>query len=136
MLIACAALLPAGWAQQSGTKGGGAAGDPGAVAATLPQLVDITAKTGIHFTHLSSATKKYIVESMSGGVALIDYDRDGWPDIFFTNAPDVDMSLAGTKARSALYHNNRDGTFTDVTEKAGVGLSMLGDGRDGGGLQQ
>ena len=57
---------------------------------------------------------------MSGGVALIDYDRDGWPDIFFTNAPDVAMSLTGTKARSALYHNNHDGTFTDVSEKAGV----------------
>ena len=70
---------------------------------------------------------------MSGGVALIDYDRDGWPDIYFTNAPDVDMSLAGTKARSALYHNNHDGTFTDVTEKAGVGYpcwamgAMVGD---------
>ena len=58
---------------------------------------------------------------MSGGVALIDYDRDGWPDIYFTNAPGVDMALAGKKARSALYHNNHDGTFTDVTEKAGVG---------------
>jgi hypothetical protein len=88
--------------------------------AYIPQLVDITAKTGIQFTHLSSPENKYIVESMSGGVALIDYDRDGWPDIFFTNAPDVDMSLAGKKARSALFHNNHDGTFTDVTEKAGV----------------
>ena len=58
---------------------------------------------------------------MSGGVALIDYDRDGWPDIFFTNAPDVDLALAGKKARSALYHNNHDGTFTDVTDKAGIG---------------
>lgn len=87
----------------------------------IPQLVDITAKTGIRFTHLSSLNKKYIVESMSGGVALIDYDRDGWPDIFFTNAPDVAMSLTGTTARSALYHNNHDGTFTDVTDKAGVG---------------
>ena len=91
-----------------------------APATDLPQLVDITAKTGIHFTHLSSPENKYIVESMSGGVALIDYDRDGWPDIFFTNAPDVAMSLAGKKARSALFHNNHDGTFTDVTDKAGV----------------
>ena len=61
----------------------------------LPQLVDITRSTGIHFDHLSSPEKKYIVESMSGGVALIDYDRDGWPDIYFTNAPGVDMTLAG-----------------------------------------
>lgn len=87
----------------------------------LPQLVDITDSTGIKFEHLSSSEKKYIVESMAGGVALIDYDRDGLPDIYFTNAPTVDMVLAGQKARSALYHNNGDGTFTDVTDKAGVG---------------
>jgi enediyne biosynthesis protein E4 len=86
----------------------------------LPQLADITASTGIRFKHLASPDKKYIVESMSGGVALIDYDRDGWPDIYFTNAPDVDMQLAGKKARSALFHNNHNGTFTDVTDKAGV----------------
>lgn len=89
--------------------------------APIPQLEDITSSTHIHFDHLSSPAKKYILESMSGGVALIDYDRDGWPDIYFTNAPDVDMELAGKKARSALFHNNRDGTFTDVTDKAGVG---------------
>jgi len=87
----------------------------------LPELVDITDSTGINFEHLSSSDKKYIVESMSGGVALIDYDRDGLPDIYFTNAPTVDMALAGKKARGALYHNNGDGTFTDVTDKAGVG---------------
>ncbi|MFP5207583.1 MAG: CRTAC1 family protein [Acidobacteriota bacterium] len=87
----------------------------------VPRLVDITASTGIRFDHLSSPEKKYIVESMSGGVALIDYDGDGWPDIYFTNAPDVSMQLAGKKARGALFHNNHDGTFTDVTDKAGVG---------------
>jgi hypothetical protein len=86
----------------------------------LPQLVDITASTGIKFEHLSSPENKYIVESMSGGVALIDYDRDGWPDIYFTNAQSVSMALAGEKARSALYHNNHDGTFSDVTDKANV----------------
>jgi enediyne biosynthesis protein E4 len=89
--------------------------------AQIPQLVDITHSTKVQFDHLSSPAKKYIVESMSGGVALIDYDRDGWPDIYFTNAPGIDMALAGRKARSALFHNNHDGTFTDVTEKAGVG---------------
>jgi enediyne biosynthesis protein E4 len=85
------------------------------------QLVDITAKTGIRFEHLSTPNKRYIVDSMSGGVALIDYDRDGYPDIYFTNAPDVETPAAEQKAQSALYHNNRDGTFTDVTAKAGVG---------------
>ncbi len=96
--------------------------------ALIPQLVDITASTGIHFKHLASPDKKYIVESMSGGVALIDYDRDGWQDIYFTNAPDVDMQLAGKKARSALFHNNHDGSFTDVTDKAGVGYPCWANG--------
>ena len=87
---------------------------------TVPELVDVTEKAGISFRHRSASEKKYIVESMSGGVLIVDYDRDGWPDIYFTNAPTVEMALKGEKARSALYHNNHDGTFTDVTDKAGV----------------
>ena len=59
----------------------------------IPQLVDITDKTGIKFTHVADPDKKYIVESMGGGVLVLDYDRDGWPDIYFTNAPTVDMAL-------------------------------------------
>ena len=86
-----------------------------------PQLVDITKSTGINFVHKSSPEAKFIAESMSGGVALIDYDGDGWPDIYFTNAQSVEMAQLGIRSRSALYHNNRDGTFTDVTDKAGVG---------------
>lgn len=93
-----------------------------------PELVDITHSTGIVFEHLSSPEQRYIVESMSGGVALVDYDRDGWPDIYFTNAPSVQMALQGKKARSALYHNNHDGTFTDVTDKAGVGFPCSAQG--------
>src|ERR1700730_10911917 len=96
--------------------------------ATIPELADITASTKIHFKHLASPDKKYIVESMSGGVALIDYDRDGWPNIHFTNAPDVDMQLAGKKAKSSLFHNNHDGTFADVTDKAGVGSPCWANG--------
>ena len=87
----------------------------------VPQLEDITARTGITFKHTSDPAKKYIVESMSGGVILLDYDRDGWLDIYFTNAPSVDMAIKEEKSRGALYHNNHDGTFTDVTEKAGIG---------------
>lgn len=95
--------------------------DASQAGSTYPKLVDITASTGIHFEHHSSPEQKFIVESMSGGVALIDYDRDGWPDIYFTNAQTVEMARKGIKARGALYHNNHDGTFTDVTDKAGVG---------------
>jgi enediyne biosynthesis protein E4 len=88
---------------------------------TIPQLEDITAKTGINFQHASDPEKKYINESMSGGVILFDYDRDGWLDIYLPNAASVAMMRKGIITRSALYHNNHDGTFTDVTEKAGVG---------------
>src|SRR5437764_6714092 len=85
------------------------------------QFTDVTASTSIRFEHAISAEKKYLMESMSGGVLLLDYDRDGWLDVYFTNAPSVEMALRGQKARSALYRNNHDGTFSDVTDKAGVG---------------
>ena len=97
-------------------------------AGSYPKLVDVIESTHIRFTHRSSPDLRYIMESMSGGVALIDYDRDGWPDIYFTNAPTVEMALSGQKARSALYHNNRDGTFTDVTDRAGVGFPCWANG--------
>ena len=86
----------------------------------VPQLEDITAKTGITFKHTADPAKKYIVESMSGGVIIFDYDRDGWPDIYFTNAPTVEMAIKGQKSRGVLYHNNHDGTFSDVTDKSGL----------------
>jgi hypothetical protein len=84
------------------------------------RLVDITKSTGIHFNHLSSPDDKYIAESMSGGVAIIDYNRDGHPDIYFTNAPSVAMALKGQTAVGALYRNNGNGTFTNVTKQAGL----------------
>jgi len=93
-------------------------------AAEIPQIrfADVTAASGITFEHAVSPEKKYLYESMSGGVLLLDYDQDGWLDIYFTNSQSVAMTLAGQKAKGALYHNNHDGTFTDVTDKAGVGF--------------
>lgn len=88
----------------------------------IPQLTDIYSKTGIKFLHTSAPEKKYIVESMSGGVLLIDYDRDGFLDIYFTNAPTVEMALKNEKSKSVLYRNNGNGNFSDVTDKAGVGF--------------
>jgi len=85
------------------------------------QLVDITKAAGITFEHVSSPEKRYIVESMSGGVALLDYDNDGLLDIYFVNSLTVDLVKANGKTKSALYRNNGDGTFTDVSAKAGVG---------------
>lgn len=83
-------------------------------------FIDITDSAGITFRHISAPEKKFIVESMSGGVALFDYDNDGCLDIYFTNALTVDTANDPHASRSALYHNNCDGTFTDVTEKSGL----------------
>ena len=85
------------------------------------QFTEIAAKAGITFKHVLSPEKKYIVESMSGGVALFDYDNDGYLDIYFVNSLTVDLVTRQQKTKSALYHNNGDGTFRDVTDKAGVG---------------
>ena len=85
------------------------------------RFVDVTESSGITFKHISSPEKRYIVESMSGGVALLDYDNDGFQDIYFVNSLTVDLLKSNGKTKSALYRNNRDGTFTDVTTKAGVG---------------
>src|SRR6266516_6348230 len=83
-------------------------------------FVDVTDQAGIKFKHVSSPEKKYIAESMSGGVALFDYDNDGYLDIYLVNSLTVDLAKAHKKTKSALYHNNGDGTFTDVSDKSGV----------------
>jgi enediyne biosynthesis protein E4 len=85
------------------------------------RFVDITAQSGITFKHVSSPEKRYIVESMSGGVALFDYDNDGYLDVYFVNSLTVDLLKSKTKTQSELYRNNGNGTFTNVTAKAGVG---------------
>ena len=84
-------------------------------------FVDITDAAGVTFRHTSAPDKKYIVESIGGGVALFDYDNDGCLDIYFSNALTVDTASDPHSSRSALYHNNCDGTFTDVTEESGLG---------------
>ena len=84
------------------------------------KFTDVTEQAGIAFKHISSPEKRYIVESMSGGVALLDFDNDGFEDVYFVNSLTVDLVKSGGKTKSALYRNNGDGTFTDVAEKAGV----------------
>jgi hypothetical protein len=85
------------------------------------RFTEISGPAGITFKHVFSPEKKYIAESMSGGVALFDYDNDGYLDIYFVNSLTVDLAKSHQKTRSALYHNNGDGTLRDVTDKAGVG---------------
>lgn len=90
---------------------------------------DVTQSAGVRFLHRNSATRsKYLIEAMGGGVAMLDYDNDGWLDVFFTNgAPLTDGQRDGAPLDKSppefwdrLFHNNRDGTFTDVTAKAGT----------------
>ena len=85
------------------------------------QFTEISSQAGIKFKHVFSPEKKYIAESMGGGVALFDYDNDGYLDIYFVNSLTVDLAKAHQKTSSALYHNNGDNSFTDVTSKSGVG---------------
>ena len=81
--------------------------------AARARFVDVTAAAKIDFVHESGASpEKRMVETFGSGLAWIDYDGDGFPDLFFVNG--------APGSANALYHNNRDGTFTDVTAKAGV----------------
>jgi hypothetical protein len=89
---------------------------------------DITQKAGIRFVHNNAAFgKKYLPETMGPGVAFIDYDNDGWPDIFLVNGMDW-PGHSGKHSTPKLYHNNHDGTFTDVTHKAGLDIKIFGMG--------
>ncbi|HWP45423.1 MAG TPA: CRTAC1 family protein, partial [Blastocatellia bacterium] len=100
---------------------------PGAVNGAV-RFVDVTERAGITFKHISSPEKRYIVESMSGGLALIDYDNDGWLDIYFVNSLTMDLLKTRTRPQSELYRNNGDGTFSNVTGKAGIGDTGWGMG--------
>ena len=82
---------------------------------------DVRAESGIAFVHHAAPEKKYIVESMSGGVALFDFDRDGRVDVYFVDSLTVETARDPQKARSALYRNLGGMKFEDVTDRAGVG---------------
>src|SRR6185437_11238428 len=95
------------------------------------QFTDIRKSAGITFVQDSTESdEKYYLETMGTGVAWIDYDQDGLLDLYFVQAGATDAYKPAKPLRSALYHNNGDGTFTDVTDKAGVG----GEGHYGQGV--
>ena len=97
-------------------------------AADTVTFTDVTKASGITFSHVSSPDKKYILESMSGGVAVFDFDKDGLLDIYLVNSPTVASAGDARAARSELWRNRGDGTFADVTDKAGVGYPGWGMG--------
>jgi hypothetical protein len=89
-------------------------------------FTDVSAQAGIHFKHNSGAFgKKYLPETMGSGACFLDYDNDGWQDILLINSMDWPGHSKG-KSFPALYHNNHDGTFTDVTRQAGLAVEMYG----------
>src|SRR5579871_1333279 len=91
--------------------------------ATSVHFTDITTAAGIKFHHNAGKTgKKYLPETMGSGVAFFDFDGDGWQDLLFVNSKD--WTPRGHKSLPALYHNNHDGTFTDVTAGSGLDVEM------------
>jgi hypothetical protein len=89
-------------------------------------FTDITEQAGIHFKYNNGAFgKKYLPETMGPGVCFLDYDNDGWQDILLVNSMDWPGHKSG-KSTPTLYHNNKNGTFTDVTREAGLALEMYG----------
>lgn len=94
-------------------------------------FTDVAKAAGLAtWTHrMGTPEKNYIIETVGSGVALLDYDNDGWLDIFLVNGSTYDaMSGKATPPHAALFHNNHDGTFTDVTAKAGVSNDRWGIG--------
>ncbi|MFL6213536.1 MAG: CRTAC1 family protein [Blastocatellia bacterium] len=98
--------------------------------AALPAFEEIAASaSGITWTHDNAMSEqRYLPETLGPGGAFIDYDNDGWMDIYFVNYGPCDFFKPAKPIRNALYHNNHDGTFTDVTEKAGVAGGTFGMG--------
>ena len=119
-----AALLPSASLAPSAP-----ASSPGPAPARPPgpiQFTDVTAQAGIHFKYNNGAFgKKYLPETMGPGACFLDYDNDGWQDILLVNSTDWPGHKSG-KSFPALYHNNHNGTFTDVTRAAGLAFEEYG----------
>jgi hypothetical protein len=120
------ALCPLIWSQGMIGRGAVSMPRPKPSGRVFPvSFTDVAAAAGLTAPLIDGGDKKkYIVESMGTGVAFIDYDNDGWPDLFLVNGSRFDGPTGGLT--NHLYHNNRDGSFTDVTAKAGLTRSGWG----------
>jgi enediyne biosynthesis protein E4 len=107
-----------------------AAGQSSKQSQPIAHFTDIAPKTGLTALNVFGGkdAKKYIIETTGTGVAIFDYDNDGWPDIFLVNGTTLEGFPAGKAPTNHLYRNNHDGTFTDVTVQAGLVASGWGQG--------
>ena len=98
-----------------------------AAAGTMPTFADVTSAAGIRFRHNSGAFgRKYLPETMGSGGAFFDADGDGWQDVLLVNSQPWPGRPASASAIHALYRNNQNGTFTDITSRSGLGVPMYG----------
>src|SRR5260370_5187388 len=103
---------------------------PKADAKPIAHFTDVAAKAGLTTPVIFGGenAKKFIIETTGTGVAIFDYDNDGWPDIFIVNGTKLEGLPSAMAPTSHLYHNNHDGTFLDVTRKAGLTHTGWGQG--------
>jgi enediyne biosynthesis protein E4 len=96
----------------------------------LADFEDVSRKAGLTMMNVFGGieTKNYIIETTGTGVAIFDYNNDGWPDIFVVNGTTLQGASSAQAPTNHLYHNNHDGTFTDVTQKAGLAATGWGQG--------
>ena len=104
-----------------------------AVATSPVVFTDVTKQAGINWVHDNALSpERYLPETVGAGCVFFDYDNDGWMDIYLVNSGPSDFFTPAKPLKNALYHNNHDGTFTDVTDKAGVAGGTFGMGAAAG----
>lgn len=127
IIMLLAGVIALAWIQQLFTRHASAQ-------TSAPVFTEVTAKeSGITWVHNNAmSAERYLPETVGAGCVFFDYDNDGWMDIYFVNSGPSDFFTPKTPLKNALYHNNHNGTFTDVTDKAGVAGGTFGMGANAG----